>query len=224
MFRINRVVPIALLAAAFALLTPALASAHEHRDIADGRYSVVVGFSEEPAYTGFLNGLSLVVTDNSQATPAADGGEAQGAPVEGLEATLQAEIIYGDQRMPLTLEPRFRTPGAYDAWVVPMAAGDYSFHIFGTIGETQVDETFTSGPDTFSTVQDQSVIQFPQPSASTSAPVFGTVAGGDGVNLDGAAGALAGMVVGAAGLYLIQRRRNRTARPALATTQVGAGD
>jgi hypothetical protein len=223
MVRINRVLLISLVSAAFALLTPALASAHEHREIADGRYSLVVGFKSEPAYTGFLNGLDLRVSDDSQATPAADGGEPVGAPVEGLEGTLQAEIIYGDQKMPLTLEPRFRMPGAYDAWVVPMAAGDYTYHIFGTIGDVQVDETFTSSPEGFSSVIDQTQIQFPKTTASTSAPVFGTVAGGDGFNIDGAAGALAGLVAGAAGLFLFQRRRNRNA-PKLATTQVGAGD
>jgi hypothetical protein len=223
MIRFNRVALVSLLVAAFAVLTPALASAHEHRDIANGRYTVVVGFSTEPAYTGFLNGLSLRVSDNSQATPATDGGEATGAPVESLETTLQAEIIYGDQKMPLTLEPQFGTPGSYNAWVVPTAAGDYSFHIFGTIGDTPVDETFTSSPQGFSSVVDQTTIQFPKSSASTSAPVFGTVSGGGGFDIDAAAGGLAGLVVGVAALFLIQRRR-RVASPRLAATKVGAGD
>jgi hypothetical protein len=223
MIRSNRMAVVSLLVAAFALVTPALASAHEHRDIANGQYTMVVGFSTEPAYTGFLNGLSLRVSDNSQATPATDGGEATGAPVEGLEGTLQAEIIYGDQKMPLTLEPQFRTPGAYNAWVVPTSAGDYSFHIFGTIGNTPVDETFTSSPDTFSSVTDQSTIQFPKSSASSSAPVFGTISGGGGFNIDAATGGFAGLVVGAAGLFLLQRRR-RVASPRLAATRVGAGD
>lgn len=222
MLRINRVVLVGLIAAALAVLTPALASAHEHRELADGRYSVVVGFSTEPAYSGFMNGLDLRVSDNSMATPAADGGEATGAPVEGLELTLQAEIIYGDQTMPLVLEPRWRTPGAYDAWVVPTEPGDYSFHIFGTIGDVQIDETFTPGPETFSSVNDQADIQFPKSASASSAAVFGTVSGGGGFNMDAAAGGLAGLVIGAAGLLLVQRRRGNA--PRLATVQAGSGD
>jgi hypothetical protein len=209
---------VALIAAALAVLTPALASAHEHRVVADGRYSMVVGYSTEPAYSGFMNGLDLRVSDNSMATPAADGGE----PVEGLELTLQAEIIYGDQTMPLVLEPRWQTPGAYDAWVVPTQPGDYSFHIFGAIGDVQIDETFTPGPETFSSVADQAEIQFPKTTASSSAaPVFGTVSGG-GFDIDAAGGGLAGLVIGAAGLLLIQRRRGSA--PRLATVQAGSGD
>jgi hypothetical protein len=223
MFRMNRVVCVAIIAAAFALLTPALASAHEHREVADGRYSMVVGFSSEPAYSGFLNGLDLRVSDNSIATPAADGGEPVGAPVEGLEGTLQAEIIYGDQTMPLVLEPRWKTPGAYDAWVVPVEPGDYSFHIFGAIGDVQIDETFTPGPETFSSVADQAEIQFPKTTASTSGSVIGTVSGGGGgFNTDAAAGGLAGLVIGVAALLLVQRRRVKS--PRLAVSQVGAGD
>jgi hypothetical protein len=223
MYRLNRVLVVALIAAALAVLTPALASAHEHREVADGRYSMVVGFSTEPAYSGFMNGLDLRVSDNSMATPAADGGEPVGAPVEGLELTLQAEIIYGDQTMPLVIEPRWQTPGAYDAWVVPTQPGDYSFHIFGAIGDVQIDETFTPGPETFSSVADQAEIQFPKTTASSSAaPVFGAVSGGGGFNIDAAAGGLAGLVIGAAGLLLIQRRRGSA--PRLATVQAGSGD
>jgi hypothetical protein len=212
MKRFNRSLALSLAAAAGVLLTPVIASAHEHRELADGRYSVVVGFSTEPAYSGFMNGLDLRVSDNSMATPAADGGEPVGAPVEGLEETLQVEIIYGDQKMALPLEPRWRTPGAYDAWVVPTAAGDYSFHIWGTIGETAIDETFTPGPETFSSILDQSTIQFPQASASTSAPVFGSVADNDGRDWGTYGGAIAGLIAGAAGVFALGRRGRRSAQ------------
>ena len=223
MSRVNRLVVVALAVAALSLIVPSLASAHERRQIGDGRYQLVVGFSTEPAYSGFLNGLDLRVSDLSQATPAADG-TSTGAPVEGLESTLQAEIIYGDQKMALTIEPRFRAPGEYDAWVVPMAAGDYSFHIFGTTGDLQVDETFTSGPETFGAVNDQVTIQFPQQTSSTGGPVFGTVVDDGGFNTTAAGGALAGVAIGAAGLYLIQRRRGRALAPHLAAVRAGSGD
>jgi len=219
----KRLMTVAIAVAVCALVVPSLASAHERREIGDGRYQLVVGFSSEPAYTGFLNGLDLRVSDVSMATPAADG-TTTGAPVEGLEGTLQAEVIYGDQKMPLTIEPRFRAPGEYNAWVVPMAAGDYSFHIFGTIGDITVDETFTSSPDGFGSVIDQTTIQFPKASASTGVPVFGTVADGGGLDLTAAGFAAAGFAAGAAALFLVLRRRNRATTPRIGALQVGSGD
>jgi len=212
--------------AALALLLPVMASAHEHRDLDNGHFSVIVGWSTEPAYTGFLNGLDLRVYDDTQpATPSAEGGDdaPSGAPVEGLEGTLKAQIIYGDQTADLTLEPRWNTPGAYDAWIVPVAAGDYSFRIYGTIGDTPVDETFTSGPDTFGTVVDQATIQFPKASASTNtgAPVIGAVNSGGGIDMGAIGGGIAGIAAGAAGMLLIQRRRNHA--PQLAPSRAGIG-
>lgn len=146
-------------AAALLAFSPIGASAHEHRTVGD--YELVVGFLNEPAVSGELNGLDLRVSQPSAATPAAGGDEAEATPVEGLETTLQAEVIYGDQKMTLTLEAAYNNPGHYEAYFIPTAAGDYSFHVFGTINGTQVDETFTSGPDTFSTVIDRSTLEFP---------------------------------------------------------------
>ena len=136
------------------------ASAHEHRTV--GSYELVVGFLNEPAVSGELNGLSLRVTVTPGADAAATpGAEAEGAPVEGLETTLQAEVIYGDQRMPLTLAPAWQDPGHYTAPLIPTQPGDYSFHIWGTINGVDVDETFTAGPETFSTVIDRTTLEFP---------------------------------------------------------------
>jgi hypothetical protein len=153
---------IATAAAALLVVSPISVGAHEHREI--GEYTLVVGFINEPAVSGELNGLSLTVHQAStSATPVAEG-EDEGTPVEGLESTLQAEVILGDQKMPLTLSTVWKTPGAYESWFIPTAPGDYSFHIWGTINGTQIDETFTAGPDTFSTVTDRSTIEFPKAS------------------------------------------------------------
>ena len=46
---------------------------------------------------------------------------------------------------------------------VPTATGDYTFRISGTIGEATVDESVTSGPTTFNSVEPLSAIEFPQP-------------------------------------------------------------
>jgi hypothetical protein len=215
----------ALLAVAASL--PAAVSAHETRDVAGGKYHLVVGFLDEPAYTGFKNSLDLRVTDAALPTPAA--GETATNGVEGLESTLQVVIIYGDQKKTLTLEPRFRTPGAYNAWVIPMAAGDYTFHIFGTINGEAIDENFTSSPEGFGAVEDAASIQFPQQSASTGGTVAGTIGGSDAGatgNDDVFGGFAAGLAVGAAVLWLIRRRGAAVQRPIVAATgmQAGAGD
>jgi hypothetical protein len=88
--------------------------------------------------------------------------EEAGEPVVGLDQTLKAEVIFGDQKMELTLEPRWQTPGAYDAYFFPTAAGDYTFHIFGEIEGTAVDESFTSSPEGFSSVEAREELEFPK--------------------------------------------------------------
>jgi hypothetical protein len=229
MQRIVRLIGVACAAVAAAGFLPAVASAHEHRDVDGGKYSVEVGFLDEPAITGFKNGLDLRVSANTGATPApgidADEG---GSPVEGLESTLQVEIIYIDQKMPLTLEPRFGTPGAYNAYVIPTAAGDYTFHIFGTINGDAIDENFTSSPEGFSSVVDASTYQFPKQSSEKSGTIAGTIAGGNTAGTGTGAilgGFAAGLAIGAAGLVLV-RRGVAVRRPALTPerTRAGAGD
>jgi hypothetical protein len=226
MQRVMRFLGVALTALAVTAFLPSLASAHEQRDVAGGKYHFVVGWLDEPSYTGFKNSLDLRVSDPTKPTPAA--GETATNGIEGLESTLQVEIIYGDQKKTLTLEPRFRTPGAYNAWIIPMAAGDYTFHIFGTINADAIDESFTSSPEGFSSVEDAATIQFPSQSAQT-----GTVAGttiGDstgGAGTGGIIGGLAaGLVIGAAGLWFVRQRGVAARRPVLATVgmQAGAGD
>ncbi len=143
------------------LLTPAIAEAHETRTIVDGQYQIVVGFMNEPVFAGDKSGLEFWVTEVSSATPTADE-EAEGDPVEGLEESLQAEVIHGDQTMELPLTAMWDQPGGYYSVFFPTESeGDYSFRIFGTIGETEIDETFTSGPETFGPVEDPAPLQFP---------------------------------------------------------------
>lgn len=143
--------PAALLIAAMMLLfTAGTAGAHGHEHV--GPYEVVIGFRSEPALQGEPNGLDLRVTNHET-----------GAPVVGLEETLQAEISFGGSTMPLTLRPRFGEEGAYTADVLPTQAGDYTFRIFGQIEGTPVDLAMTSSPDTFSSVAAKGSIAFPAP-------------------------------------------------------------
>lgn len=230
---------LSLLAALAALLTsvafgaPGVARAHEHRDV--GEYSIVVGFLNEPALVGEPNGLDLRVSRHTETPSGADehaageeghsDEEEAGTPVEGLEKTLQAEVIVGGgaQTLPLELEPRFGQPGAYVAHFIPTRAGDYSFRIFGAIDGMEIDERFDSGPETFSPVLDVADLQFPEkvPGAAAlqdavdqlDSRVTALESSGSGSTREnvalglGAAGLIAGLAgLGAAGLALMRSR------------------
>jgi hypothetical protein len=165
-FRIFVYLP-AVTLAALALMLGAVAgaSAHEHRAV--GNYELTIGFLNEPALLNEPNGLSLEVmffpdgvpTEEEEGTHAEEEGE----PVEGLEETLQAEVIVGGgaNTKQLQLEAAFGEPGAYEGMFIPTLAGDYTFHIFGEIDGTPVDESFDSGPETFSSVEGLEDLQFP---------------------------------------------------------------
>jgi hypothetical protein len=146
---------LAVALAAVLVVAPAgVASAHEGREL--GPYEVEVGFGEEPTYAGFENSVAMFIHDH-------DSGDA----VTDLGPTLQVQVEYQNQKMdPMTMEPNFEVgefgePGDYRAFFIPTRPGDYTFHFTGDIKGTKVDESFTSGPDTFSTVDDPSSIEFP---------------------------------------------------------------
>jgi hypothetical protein len=152
------------LVSALLLVSPPAVEAHETRTIADSQYQIVIGFMNEPVFAGDKSGLEFWVTEAPVATPAAGDEEAEGAPVEGLEETLQAEVIYEDQTMELPLSAIWDDPGGYYSVFFPTASeGDYTFRIFGAIDGTDIDETFTSGPETFGPVEDPAPLRFPQP-------------------------------------------------------------
>jgi hypothetical protein len=172
-----------------------VAAAHEQRDVGD--YTFTVGFLEEPVFTGQKSGLDLRV---------AQGDE----PVEGLEERLQAEVTFSGQSRDLEISPVFGQPGAYRSVFFPTAAGPYSFHITGEIEGTAVDETFSSGPDTFGEVEDVAGGQFPVQYPATGDIVRDAEAGADAATratialILGGAGLLCGLV--ALGLSIARRR------------------
>ncbi|RPI24849.1 MAG: hypothetical protein EHM70_20780 [Chloroflexota bacterium] len=130
------------------------AAAHGHTEV--GNYELVIGFHNEPAYQGEPNGLDLFVTNIET-----------GEPVNGLEETLQVEIIYGSSKKELSLEPQFEQDGAYTAHVIPSETGDYTWHIFGIIEGMPVDVSMTSSPETFGSVEAKSSTSFPGNEAAT---------------------------------------------------------
>ena len=169
--------------------------AHEERAVGD--YGFVVGFIDEPVYTGQKSGIELMVAQ----------GE---TPIEGLEETLQASVTFGDETRELPLEPRFGEPGWYESVFFPTAAGPYTFRIFGDVEGTAVDESFTSSPDGFNEVQDVTAGQFPVtlPAAGDTArdATEGAAAAGTATLalILGGAGLLVGLA--AFGLTLARRR------------------
>ena len=130
----------------------ASALAHVEIDVGDGQYVMEVGFRDEPAYLGLPNALALGVERY------ATGGT---EPVNDLAATLSAEVSKDGQVKTLSLVPVGE--GQYEAVFVPTATGDYTFRISGRIGEATVDESVTSGPTTFNSVEPLAAIEFPQP-------------------------------------------------------------
>jgi hypothetical protein len=130
------------------------AAAHTTKDV--GAYTLTVGWGSEPTYAGQQNSVQLLLYD-----------KATGKPILDLTDTLTVTVVYADKQAEFPLAPEFDveeglgTRGDYRAWFFPTAPGDYTFHLAGKIGSQKVDESFTSGPTTFSTVEDPSAAQFP---------------------------------------------------------------
>lgn len=178
-----------------ALVGIGVASAHESREV--GAYTFSVGFLDEPVFSGQKSGLDLRVARGEE-------------PVEGLEETLEAEVTFAGQSRTLEISPVFNQPGAYRSVFFPTAAGPYTFHIFGEIEGEAVDESFTSGPETFSEVQDVAGGQFPVQFPATGDIVRDAEAGANAATTAtialvlGGAGLVAGLV--ALGVTLARRR------------------
>jgi len=127
------------------------AAAHEEREV--GGFHMAVGFGQEPAYAGQPNSVQLLLSKGDK-------------PVTDLGDTLSVSVGFGDQSKDVSVEPffeigEFGTPGDYRAWFIPTRAGQYSFHLTGTIRGTKIDETFTSGPKTFDDALSPADVEFP---------------------------------------------------------------
>lgn len=162
----RRLILASILAAIALSLAAAPAAGHERRTI--GHYTVEVGWRDEPALAGQLNGVDLTVTDKDD----------QDKPVEGLESTLKVEVFYGGLSRALALDFHAieADPGHYAADLIPTKDGSYTFHIFGTIVQQKVDERFESGPNRFDDVAKATALQYPDPVAS-GADLNATLAG-----------------------------------------------
>jgi len=155
------------------------ATAHEGKQV--GRYRFTVGFGDEPAYAGQKNSVQLLLTT------------AAGKPVTDLGDTLKVMVMVGNQTQDLALEPFFEvgesgTPGDYRAFFIPSAPGNFTFHFHGSIKGQKVEQDFTSGPNSFSSVQDPVQAAFPKLSQPSTAQIARRL-DRETARLDGAANA-----------------------------------
>jgi hypothetical protein len=183
--------------------------AHFNKDVGNGQYRIQVGFQNEPAFAGQLNALYLKVEQY------ATGGT---KPVDDLAATLTADVTKDGQAFSRPLVPLGN--GEYVMPFVPTAEGDYTFHVAGKIGDASIDESVTSSPNTFDTVQPLSAIEFPplpDPGAAQAADAQAeaTMARTLGI---------AGIVLGALGLIVgfVALTRSGRPRPEVTATPIAA--
>lgn len=126
------------------------AFAHEERQV--GKYTLEVGWRDEPALEGVMNAVELDIHET-----------ATRKRVERLTRTLRVLVSFGG--LSQTFEPTLRAvhgeAGAYLGDLIPTTTGDYTFRVVGTIEDLKVDERFESGPGRFDPVRAPDTLQFP---------------------------------------------------------------
>ena len=176
MFIIRRRASAAVAGTLLALATSfAVASAHDV--FTAGRYRVAIGWQFEPAsgtdtYIDTGNAVQVFID-------VASAADQRGTPV----STLNQDCSHPDFQVTVAVGSTTSSPfcpapahdpdtgngrlDEYDAPLIPTAVGTYTFHIFGAINGTPIDETVVSGPSTFDSVGDSSAAQFPVSVPST---------------------------------------------------------
>ena len=142
------------LPALFVAFSAGTASAHELKHV--GKFNFLVGFGNEPAFLGQQNFVQAFFSYASN-----------GKPVTNIGSSLKVAVEWGNHSMNVQLVPSFDpdsglgTVGEYDAYFFPTALGKYTFHFTGSLQGQKIDESFTSGPDTFALVTDPTTVEFP---------------------------------------------------------------
>lgn len=154
---------LSLLSIVLLALAIAPARAHEGREVGD--YLLSFGWRVEPAVVGYANGPELNIALHGHE----EGGEHEHDedPLAGIAVSLQVEVTFGPASRVLPLELAWGTTDHYTADLTPTRPGDYTFRVFGTIGDVTVDEVFSSADGEFSSVLPASDITFPDSLPST---------------------------------------------------------
>ncbi len=196
--------PVILAVLVFTLLllwaqSPQSASAGRlaHETLTTGPYTFTVGWIDEPPYVGQMNGLELHILSRET-----------GKGVEGAEAGLNFEVLYGGQAARLPLRPlEGGEPGAYTADILPTQRGLYTFHFTGKVGDQPIDLTV----DKTDEVQPLDAVQVPaveagaDPAAQLDA-LRADVASARTLALAGVAAGVLGLLAGGAAILA---RRSR---------------
>jgi hypothetical protein len=143
--------------AALTLIPAVAAWAHGHAS--QGGIDMEIGFGTEPAYSGQPNSAQLILSRG-------------GHPITDLKpGDVTVEVTFGGETSdPIDMEPNFAfedgeldfgEAGDYRGWFTPSQPGKYTFHFTGTVVGVRLDQTMTSGPTTFSEVQDLASTEFP---------------------------------------------------------------
>jgi hypothetical protein len=169
----------AVVAGTLIALATSLAVASAHYVFTAGKYRVAIGWQNEPAFgtdtfVGEQNAIQVFVDIASADDP-------KGTPV----STLNQDCTHPDFQVTVTVGTTTSSPfcpapaydpdtgngrlDEYDYALIPTVVGNYTFHIFGTIGGTPINQTVTSGPTTFDSVADSSSVEFPVVVPATSA-------------------------------------------------------
>jgi hypothetical protein len=206
---VRRLIPVAFILTAAAMLSTQSALAHERRAV--DNYSLVVGFNNEPALQGQPNGMQLTVTVPSEGN----------RPVEGLADTLKTSVAFGGgQPKEFPLRAQFGVPGRYVADFIPTRPGTYIFTFSGSIEGNPINERFESGPGRFNDVDAIDQLQFPEavPPANDvaraarvaddrAAAAADAAAGARSLAIGGVVVGVVGILVGAVALGLVVTRR-----------------
>ncbi|NJN53621.1 MAG: hypothetical protein HC804_02005 [Anaerolineae bacterium] len=126
------------------LLFTAVPAAHAHVRVEVGPYALVVGWLAEPPVVGERNSITVEISEDEQ-------------PVLDAATTLDAELKYGAESFRANLNPT-AVPGLYTVDIFPTVRGQYAVRLFGSLGETEIDETIEP-EEVFPAAN----IQFPEP-------------------------------------------------------------
>jgi hypothetical protein len=136
------------------------AMGHERQllQIGTADYLVVIGFLQEPVYTGDRSGLDLRVLRPDGSNPL-DARASEVKPVDNLDRTLKVEVKAGPHAKVFDLRPTYNTPGRYEVVFYPSVATTYSFRLFGTIEQVPVDLMFACNPLGHVSVEDKNAVK-----------------------------------------------------------------
>jgi hypothetical protein len=158
-------------AAALLALATSCAVASAHYVFTAGKYRVAIGWEFEPAsgtdtYIGALNAIQVFVdtatTSNPGGTPVSTLNQDCSHP--DFQVTVSVGSSTSSPFCPAPVYDRDTDRGRldeYDYPLIPTVIGNYTFHIFGSINGTPIDQKVTSGPTTFDSVADSSSVEFP---------------------------------------------------------------